>query len=245
MVGYRKFHMLNTKCRTISLSACALEFGLACSKFTPKVVGTPLWRNNAVCDSSFQAEINGNPTATSVVYDNDVREGSLPDITGYPQWGKVFLHNVTRGNSRKITGINTATNTLTTESSSDDWADNDIITIGSQTCVVLGGHSYSRMFDVDVSAEVPSTATAVLLYTSTRNLSGTGASLQDTLLFHPFESYIVHKLFAQRCTAAYQSTNVYHPIVINDHKICVGFGLYGAVTASGMLCIISLAGYWE
>jgi hypothetical protein len=230
----------------VNAGATGLEFGLAATKFTPKVVSIPIWRHNTAGDSSFEALINGNPTATTVAYDNQVRETSLPDITTYAQWGVVYLHNVTRGNSRKIIAVNTATRTITTESSSDNWANNDIITIGSQTCVVAtGGHSYSYMFDVDLSAEVPGTASAVLIYTSTRNLSGTGSTAQDTLLFHPYESYVVSRLFAQRCTSAYQSTNVYHVIPVIDHKVCIGLGLYGAITASGMVCIISLAGYWE
>ena len=214
-------------------------------KFTPKVTNTPLWRRNAVCDSSFEALINGTPTATSVVYDNDVRENSLPDITPYPQWGKVILHNITRGNSRKITGINTATNTITTESSSDDWADNDVITIGSQTCVCAGAHTYSYFFDIDISAEVPSTATSMLIYLSTRNYSGIGAAAQDQTITHPFEAFSAAKASGQMCTAAYQSEVVYAVLPIVNQKICLAFGIWGAVTGSGMLAIVQIRGYWE
>ena len=213
--------------------------------FTPKVTSTSLWRRNAVCDSSFQAQIDGTPTATSVVYKNDVRENSLPDITGYPQWGKTILHNITRGNSRKITGVNTSTNTITTESSSDDWADGDIITTGSQACVYTGGHTYSRFFDIDISAEVPSTATTMLIYFSTRNYSGTGSAAQDQLVSHPFESFAAAKASGQMCTAAYQSEVVYAVLPIVNQKICLAFGIWGPVTPSGMLTIVQLRGYWE
>ena len=230
----------------VNSAANALEFGLACSKFTPKVTDTPLWRRNAVCDSSFEALINGTPTATSVVYDNDVRENSLPDTINYPQWGKVILHNITRGNSRKITGVNTSTNTITTESSSDDWADGDIITTGSQTCVYTGGgRTYSWFFDIDISAEVPSTATTMIIYFSTRNYSGTGSAAQDQLISHPFESFAAAKASGQMCTAAYQSEVVYAVLPIVNQKICLAFGIWGPVTASGMLVIVQIRGYWE
>ena len=129
----------------VNSGANALEFGLVATKFTAYASSNELWRGPAnCCDSPFDALINGNPTATSVVYDNDTRENSLPNPAVSPQFGKVILHNITRGNSRKITSVNFATNTITTESSSDDWADNDIITIGSPTCDCKKGWTYSR-----------------------------------------------------------------------------------------------------
>ena len=219
--------------------------GIVVTKFTPKSQTTVLFRNHQVENSSFEALINGTPTATSVVYDNDVRELSLPDIATYPQWGKVILHNITRGNSRKITGVNTATNTITTESSSDNWANNDIITIGSQTCDEKQGYSYSRLFDIDISDEVPATAVAALIYSTMQNLSGIGSAAQDFAYWHPFETYSIAKLSGHACTAAHQAQIIYHTVPIIEQKICLGFGLYADVTASGMKVIVRLKGYWE
>jgi len=231
----------------VNAAANALAFGLIATKFTPVSVDY-MFRRDTGEDSSFVAQINGTPTATSVVYDSDSREMSLPDYPHAPnQWGKVILHNITRGNSRKITGFDPDTDTITTEESNDDWADNDIITTGSRTCVfVPAGHTYSQFFDIDISAEVPATATGVLLLTNNRNLSGTATgALQDSLALHPYQSYVVGKTQVQRCMAAYDDTAVSRVITVNDRKICMASGFYGAVTASRMLALARLLAYWE
>jgi len=216
------------------------------NKFTPISVATYLWRGvTGACDSSFEALIAGNPTATSVVYDNDVRELSLPEITYQPQWGKVILHNITRGNSRKITGTTLDTNTITTESSEDDWADTDVITIGSQTCSLIATYTYSRFFDIDISPNVPATATAVLADIFNDEESGASTGLQNCFGCHPFETYGVSKFPRQYAAAAYQSASCAIVIPVVSQKICIAVGAIRSVNASGMYAYISLRGYWE
>ena len=139
----------------------------------------------------------------------------------------------------------TTANVITTESTDDNWADNDTITIGSQTCVLLNGHPYSRFFDVDISAEVPGTAFAAIFYFSTRNLSGTGSTAQDQLCIHPWETYAQAKVSGQMCTAAYQSEVIWAVMPVIGQKFCLAFGPWGPVTASGMVAIVQLRGYWE
>lgn len=195
-------------------------------------------------NSSFKALINGAPSSTSVVYDTHTNELSLPR-TDISQWGKVILHNITRGNTRKITGVNLATNTIATEASADDWANNDIITTGSQTCVYTGGDTYSRFFDVDISSEVPSTAKIVIVKLFNTEGSGVGVFLQNGFGIHPYEIYTIGKIIDQICSAGYQSQSnvVFCPVI--SQTICVAMGRYWRVNASGMYAAISLQGYIE
>ena len=228
----------------VNQAANALEFGLIATKFTLLSVADYMFRQDAVCDSSFEAQINGNPTPTSVVYDNDLREDSLPSPS-FSQFGKVILHNITRGNSRKITSVNTSTNTITTEESNDDWANDDVITTASQTCVLKLGHNYSYFFDIDASAAVPATATAALFYFLSTNLSGTANPNQDHLCYHPYSPYTAGNVAGQVCSAAYQSEVVWPVLPVVDQKVCLAFGPWRPVTASGMQVIAKVKGYWE
>ena len=133
--------------------------------------------------SAFSASINGTPTTTSVVYDTETNEGDLTGIqSGANYWGRRILHNTTRGNSRKIVSVNVATNTITTEASTDDWADNDVITTQSQTNTMAG------YCDIDLSAEIPSTVTAIQVFIFLDNNEST---LDNTryIMIHPFMAY--------------------------------------------------------
>lgn len=131
---------------------------------------------------NFTAKINGNPTATSVTYDGEANENFWRGIaSGASQWGRVILRNTTRGNSRKVVTVNRTTNVITTESSTDDWANNDNLTTYSS---VVG---YSQYFDIDVSAEVPATTSALIVRMNTRDQSG--AATSRSLRVHPYQSY--------------------------------------------------------
>jgi len=228
-------------------------FGVASTvvtKFTPLSIATYLWRGQSTpspytCDSSFEALIAGNPSATSVVYDTDSRERSLPDTINQAQWGKVILHNITRGNSRKITGVNLDTDTITTESSTDDWADNDIITIGSQTCSLIATYTYSRFFDVDISPNVPATVKAILAEILNTEISGASTGLQNSFGCHPFEAYGVSKFPRQYAAAAYQVASMSIIVPVISQKICIAMGAIASVNASGIQASVSLIGYWE
>jgi len=133
--------------------------------------------------SPFSAVINGSPSATSVVYDGEANENALNGLaSGASYWGRIILHNTTRGNSRKIVSINLGTNTITTESSTDDWADDDVITCQSQTNANAG------YFDVDVSAEVPATTEAILIFAMHYDNEGNFDGNRG-VNFHPYEAY--------------------------------------------------------
>jgi len=216
------------------------------TKFTAYASSNELWRGPAnCCNSSFEAQINGAPSATSVVYDTDVRENSLPDPTGQAQFGKVILHNITRGNSRKITNVNFATNTITTEASTDDWADNDIITIGSQTCDLLFGYTYSRFFDIDISAEVPAAAKYAMIHLIAHEKEGTASGLTNCFGIGPFEAYAGAKIQNIQAAGDYQSSMMLAVIPINSQKICANIGAFGDCDATGPICILRIRGWWE
>lgn len=138
-------------------------------------------------DTPFDADIAGNPTATSVVYDGDTNEKSL----GFTGTGltncRVVLHNTTRGNTRLVVSLVTATNTITTESSTDDWADNDVITTQSITNTTTG------FVDIDFSTgdALPTTATGVFVSGYFKDSSGVGDLV--SLGLHPYCAYDSNK----------------------------------------------------
>lgn len=219
------------------------------TRFVPKSVSQEVWRRDNANNSSFEALIDatgsGGLTTTNVPYKNDVRENSLPEMPTYPQFGRVILYNITRGNSRRITGVNLATNVITTESSTDNWANNDVITIGSRTCTYLLGQTYSRYFDVDISAEVPASAFAVLLEVFNVEMSGVGAHLQNCFGCHPFEAFADSKASHHSAAAPRQVSMSYIVIPVRDRRICVQIGAFGSVNASNTIALIRLRGYWE
>lgn len=104
--------------------------------YLPKEIPLPeLWKTKTVNPQTgnitwigFDAKINGTPTATQIRYTIDSSE---PEKETYLVRG-ALLHNKTRGNFRKISSTvypNIGTNTITTETSTDDWAAGDKIVV--------------------------------------------------------------------------------------------------------------------
>ena len=155
----------------------------------PTPVDGEILRIGNAQDSPFSGLINGVPTSTSVVYDGDTNEDMFDGLEAYDgttRWGQIILHNTTRGNSRKIVSVDIATNTITTTASTDDWADNDVITCQSQTNLA-GGY-----FDIDMSKKIASTVIAIILKASVWNRSADVTALRN-LRLHPFEARDVGK----------------------------------------------------
>lgn len=162
----------------------------------------------------FDAKINGNPTATSVVYDGDTNEALI--VPNGTLDGRLMLYNSTRGTYRKITTVNVSTNTITTESSADAWADNDDITANSQT---NAGVSSILFMDLDISAVVPANAVAVYL------LVGIYANAGDCAMrFHPWEAFATGKAMQIRTQAAtvVNYTPLWVPVI--SQKITINIG---------------------
>jgi len=182
------------------------------------IAGEALRMQPATSPSIFLAVINGNPTATSVVYWFDSNEGSIGGIVaGASRWGRVVLHNITRGNSRKIVSVNTGTSTITTESSTDDWADTDSITCQSQTNT-QGGY-----FDLDLSAEVAATTTTCAFFVTV----GDGENNYDAsryFIMHPYEAYDAGKRQYLHCAVAQEASSLSFLMNINSQKVTAFLG---------------------
>jgi len=213
------------------------DFGASATRLR-NIIATPIAGEimrimNIKSGSPFSAKINGNPTATSVVYDGDSNEGMFDGLySGADYWGRIILHNITRGNSRKIVDVDVATKTITTESSTDDWADNDDITVQSQT------NTYSGFFDVDVSDQVPATTEAIYLFVASDDQSDTYSN-QRAVYFHPYETYDAGKRQWVSPKSPLQSDTVLLLIKIIDQKFtamfwsgCTDVSLVTAVKAS-------------
>jgi len=170
--------------------------------------------------SVFSGLINGAPTATSVVYDGDSNEDMFNGMQAYngtTRWGQIILHNTTRGNSRKIVSVNLVTNTITTTSSTDDWADDDVITCQSQTNVTAG------FFDLDLSAKIAATDAAIYALLLLRDYEGVGDA-NRFVTFHPYEAYEASKTSNNECTLANEHNNMLFFMPAYSQKITVMFG---------------------
>lgn len=186
------------------------------TKITLGVLDNNLFANNISGDTPFTAKINGNPTATSVPYDTDTGENSIgeADQAGY---GKLVLHNLTRGNSRLIESSNRATNIITTQSSTDNWADGDDITTQSQTNTQAG------YVDLDLSGFLAATANAIFLCIFFKDTGAVG----EVIRLHPYEAYNIAKTVPvwNKTTSVFDT--LVAPIPILSQRITL------LVTASG------------
>ena len=193
------------------------------------VQGEALRVQPATAPSVFSGLINGAPTATSVVYDGESNEGMLGGIgSGADRWGRPILHNTTRGNSRKIVEWDLGTNTITTESSTDDWADNDVITCQSQTNTQAG------YFDLDLSNEISSTTNAAVFFVTLDDNEG-NYDANRFVIFHPFEAYDGGKRQYLHSRLSNQANSLTFPMNIVGQKITLMFG-------SGVVDITMLLG---
>jgi len=179
--------------------------------------GAAFWVGNAAA-SPFSGKINGNPTATSVVYDGEVNENCLKNISvGAARWGRFVLHNTTRGNSRLIVDFDEVTNEITTEPSTDDWANNDDITAQSQTCIQAG------YMDVDLSNEISSDEVVAYIQIEAFEHSGVAG---NRVIVHPYEAYNSGKRLMCAAYLANEFSVVSGLLPIIDQKLCVYFGAF-------------------
>jgi len=151
------------------------------NKITLEVTTDALFSEDAMGTTPFTGKINGAPSGTSVTYDTDTGENSL---TRYiVAIGKMVLHNLTRGNSRLIEIANISTNVITTQSSTDDWADNDDITTQSQVNTQAG------YVDLDLSALLAATVTGIFVLVFFYDSGAAG----QVFRVHPYEAYNIQK----------------------------------------------------
>lgn len=134
--------------------------------------------------STFRCKINGQPTNTTLEYDGEVSEDCLKDVYYADNFGKILLWNTNKGTYRLIAGIDTALNIITTDISTDNWENDDDIRIQNPTIDCSG------IFTCDLSAVIPSEATALFLYVMIKD----GTSIANNRLhFHPLEAFVGNK----------------------------------------------------
>lgn len=191
-------------------------------------------RIDGAASSVFSAKINGAPTATLVVYDTDANEDMFFGLlSGADYWGRIVLHNTTRGNSRKIVNVDRTTNTIATDASVDDWADNDDITCQSQTNVTAG------YFDLDLSNKIAATDIVVVFYISLLERAGV-ADVDHAAIFHPYEAYDVGKRTSFKTVLANDANTAQFFMPVIDQKITIQFRHFATETF-----ILSVVGTME
>lgn len=171
--------------------------------------------------------------ATHVPYDGDSNEdmfSGLQTYNGTTYWGQIVLHNTTRSNSRKIVSVDRANNVITTTSSTDDWADDDVITCQSQTNAQAG------YFDVDLSDNVAATDTGILMWAAFTDKEGNDDASRY-VMFHTYEAYDNGKRFWLTAYNANEQngTTTLLPIVSQKMTMFLGSGCNGVDIAISVL----------
>jgi hypothetical protein len=181
-----------------------------------KPIAGEVFRQSLVTASPpFTGTINGTPTPTEVPYTPVSGENSLIGIqSGAAYWGGMMLYNSTRGTYRKIVTVNTDTNIITTESTSDNWASGDSVTTQSQVNTEAG------YVDIDLSAQVPASAYCIWIQAQYQDNSGNNSNTR-TLFVHPFKAYDSGlRCYVNACLANEVSSVVF-PMEVISQKITI------------------------
>ena len=198
---------------------------------------------HASSTSDFQATISGAPTSTSVVYTGV--SGAEYSFAPYNsnQLGKFVLHNLTRGTSRLVTAVDTATNTITTEASTDTWADTDSISMRSLTNTNVNNSGY--FYDVDLDNDNAGTlfASAIAFQAWVYHYD-TGSPDNDTAVLgvHPYDTFAGSKFLGVYTGEAGIWLTIPLTIPLIDKKWCIRLIATGTNTG---LYIVRLQGIWE
>lgn len=204
-------------------------------------------RTDAASTSDFVALINsggsGGLTTTNVPYDT-ISSGAenviKPANQGGSELGRMRLYNSTRGTYRLITAVDTALDKITTVASTDSWADNDSITIRSQTCVHTAPPPYYIDVDLSQQTEIPILARSILVQGAKLDSSATPGQIVQ---LHPFETFNAQK---QKIGGTSGPSNTFAglstlTIPLIQQRFCWRWGASGAGTS---IQLIDILGYW-
>ena len=190
-------------------------------------------------NSDFVALINaggsGGLTATNVPYDT-ISAGAENAINITSSIGKLVLWNSTRSTARLISSVTTGSDFITTVSSTDSWADNDSITIRSQTTVEPSPPPYFMEIDLSQQTDIPPLARAIIV-DAVKN--DTGAANQLTRI-HPYVAYNAFLVNNTRNYVTNQTANKFIKIPLYNRRFCWSFQASGVGTA---LQLLNLQGY--
>lgn len=194
--------------------------------------------------SSFAALIDDNAPAhggqgldaTHVPFDTvTLGNKNVVNPAAATELGKMVLHNTTRGTSRLVTSLDAANDWIGTVASADAWANNDSITIESQTVTRPGA---TKQIDVELSqqTEVPLLARSIACII----FKADSGSVQTSYL-HPFEAYGVTKLFTVLNFNVANVSSSLFPINLVSQTFTVAWDASGVGTTTTSY---ALAGYY-
>lgn len=204
--------------------------------FVPQTATENIFSVTGQGDSDFSSTINGAPSATSVVY-GAITTGAenTIDVDTASQLGKPRLFNSTRSTYRLITDVDVATNTITTVSSTDTWANTDAITIRSQTNTATSGGSYFYELDMSQSTTTVPVLTRSLLVGVFLNDSG---GSNEVGILHPYEANDTSKQLTTRTQAAGIQIALQWQIPLIDGKFTYRVSASGAGTMNQSVRLI-------
>jgi len=145
-----------------------------------------------------------------------------------------ILWNSTRNTSRKVSSIVVATNTITTESTIDSWANNDVLTFLSQVVA----HAYIDFEMLSASSPaIPSTAKALKIEVLLMEQTTLGAN--EDVIVHPYSAWVVGSeqyLKAQVLGRFNQ--------FVTDVPLVNGCLSLSVRAATAMYLVVQIIGYW-
>lgn len=178
--------------------------------------------------TDFVATINGAPTTTSVVYNAPSAGHENVIVPAETHLGQAVLHNTTRGTTRLITAVDTGTNTITTVSSSDSWADTDTIKIESQT-VTSGATAKFVEIDLSQQSVIPILARSIGVSVHTTSTGAVGLGV----FMHPFETFSgIQQSAVQYTQISAELIAVSGNIRLRERKVCYRAEATGVGTKS-------------
>jgi hypothetical protein len=210
--------------------------------FVPVAPSADLYSCISHSNTDFVGKINGAPSGTSVIYDTitaGTEDVLVPSNTG--QLAKLVLHNTTRGDSAYIADCDTTTNTITlTANAPAGWADNDDITVRSQTNTdTINSCRFMDLYVSDTTV-VPDLTYAIDV--AFHNLVDTGAAQQFAYL-HPFEAGVTSKRLRAGSLggASLMQAEASVPVPLINRRFQLLADASGSATMSHTL---RLRGYW-
>lgn len=186
-------------------------------------------------NTAFTSTISGAPSPTSVTY-GAITSGAENVIapSANTQLGKMRLWNTTRNSYRLIRSVNTATNTITTVSSIDTWANGDSITILSQTTSAGTAADYIEV-DLSQTTEIPLLARSLDLQAIARD-TGAGSMV---LSFHPYQTYFSSKVVNTFTPSANVFTGQVFPADLYDRVFTFRSAASGAGTKTSAFKVMA------
>lgn len=211
------------------------------TRFVPASNSNDIWTCSAQSDTAWTGTINGAPSATSVTV--TTVSGALncfkPFAAGF--LSECRLWNTTRNTFRRVTAVNTGTNVITTENTTDAWANTDALTIQSQTTLSGGAVIY---IEFDLTPSVPATFPTTLRALAVNHfVFDSSATVSCVSSLHPYDTYAISKIQSLiNLPGNSFFLSAYRVVPIFNNVFCAAMDATGSATAS---VTFRLVGYFE